>query len=102
MRATMRDTSPSVAAIGGVSTESPSGILSHLRVGFRLLTVIERIAAALAPWPPPLAYRADIAVSADTQKGRRTPPKSCVIWHSQEMRRPRVAERILSLMTPPP
>ena len=43
------DTSPTVAAIGDVSTESPLRIRSHLRVGFRLLTVIERIGAALAP-----------------------------------------------------
>ena len=42
------DTSPTVAAIGDVSTESPLRIRLHLRVGFRLLTVIERIGAALA------------------------------------------------------
>jgi len=39
---------------------------------------------------------------ADTQKGRCARGKPRVIWHSQEMRRLRVAERILPPMTPPP
>src|SRR6478672_8663173 len=100
MRPALRDISPSVTAIGDVSRESPSRGRSHLRVGFRLLTVIERI-GAVGPRAATTGLPADIAVSADTHKGRRTPPKSSVIWHSQEMRRPRVAERILLLMTPP-
>src|SRR6476620_9884831 len=49
MRPALRDISPSVTAIGDVSRESPSRGRSHLRVGFRLLTVIERIGAVGAP-----------------------------------------------------